>query len=168
VINILRARGISTSTSKTVTVLHLVGPSFYDWHVIAAHYLVAGKSGRQHCLADYCGILGGCRPSDRFADDSTCNVKVAARLHHSCLLLVNTCFGFQEHSDPLIAEHAAVAATKFRSKFCSALNCQNSLKYEDSEIGGFWERSRWFVFCCSPRCTLFHITFSDLCFLLYF
>jgi hypothetical protein len=108
----------------------------------SAHACPAGKSGRRHCLADYCGILGGCRPAADAADDPVCDVKVSARLQHSCSLLASTCFAPQHHSDPAVAELSAAVAAKFRSKFCLALLCHGARSSEDSDDVGFWERSK--------------------------
>ncbi len=86
--------------------------------------------------------MGGCRSSAESAHDPVCDVKVSARLRHSCSLLASTCFSPHHHTDPVVAELSAAAAAIFRSKFCEALACQGSRGSEDSDAIGFWERSR--------------------------
>ena len=71
-----------------------------------------------------------------------CSAKVAARLQHSCALLVSSCFTPHQNSDPALAELAAAAAAKFRNKFCAALSCGGSSGDGGGDAGGFWERSR--------------------------
>lgn len=119
--------------------------AYLDQHFDNRHAADLGKGGRRHCLADFCGILGGCGAADA-RDEPVCNTKVAARLRHSCSLLVSSCFPSQAHSDPALAELSAVVAAKFRAKFCSALSCDRVLTSDDGDGSSFWERSRFVLF----------------------
>lgn len=117
--------------------------AYLDQHFHNRHAAELGQVGHRYCLADYCGVLGGCRPVTE--QPPACSPKVAARLQHSCSLLASVCFAAQ-HADAAVTDFAAAAAAKFRRKLCAALSCSGSGSGDDGDDIGFWERSRFVLF----------------------